>query len=123
MMKNEEDLGKRHEALIEQLEKAEVGSWALDASIHRWRFRSGEPMTFRDDDPQPYTTSIDAALTLVPPGDWNACFTTYYRSAHICPIDPDSQGVSDPRTGRCDRAASVPLALCIAALKTNRQGA
>lgn len=64
-----------------------------------------------------FTRSIDAALTLVPEGAYSTSIATAYRSVHVSPIDPDSYGISDPRTGRCDHAATVALAICAAALK------
>jgi len=73
-----------------------------------------------------YTTSFDAAMTLVPEGNWepygsavspwNVVITTAYNSVSVCPIDGDSTGMRDKRGGR-SRARSVPLALCAAALR------
>lgn len=57
----------------------------------------------------PYTSSIDAALTLVPEG----CYWAVYRSG-MAYVKPDEDG---PQERDLAAAATPALALCIAALK------
>ena len=67
-----------------------------------------------------YTGSIDAAMTLVPEDTeslpWNVTTASHYGSASVIPVDGKSTGVCDERTGH-GRAATLPLAICIAAIK------
>lgn len=104
--------------LITALEKAEAGSRELDAMIARhlqWEckvlFGSMHwvtPSGGRGSLPS-WTTSIDAAVTLVPPGhDW----VLYSDGCAGCaPRDPEDLPISD------HYGATPALSLCIAALK------
>ncbi len=106
--------------LLEKLEAATEGSRALDEAID-----IAIKGTYFDS--KPYTTSIDAALTLVPEG---------YRMKHLSTGDPDLSEKNDQRYSQCilyphldndkcwkmgiktcEQASSPALALCIAALK------
>jgi hypothetical protein len=125
--------------LIKHLEAAKEGSRQLDALI----CESGLEIAGRDDpcgwgpDPsgrdavaeleapsrvQHYTTSIDAALTLVPQG-WIWQVRVLYRGL---PRPTNRAVVANDRTGMvltgeyCEAEASTPaLALCIAALRAH----
>lgn len=101
--------------LIKRLEEAKEGSRELDCDL--WVQASidvGFPLD-KALDAAPafapyYTTSIDAALSLVPEGmGWNVGFLKKAPRPHAW--------VGDLRTVY---AASVPLALCIAALKARQ---
>ena len=120
--------------LIECLEAAETGSRELDARIYEclgYRVRRrGQSMRhgrrywrswvwLNSDNPRrweamsDYTTSIDAALTLLDEG-WEYEITTLYGVAHVeLPLNASD---IDPQIGR-RKDDNVPLALCIAALK------
>lgn len=126
--------------LLTRLENAKEGSRELDALIvaelndamvtpyppradygpgNQWQFWSRDGKHFLGNESAPrfkiphYTTSLDAALTLVPGGDWHwqvrqdpSC----YRAAMISGKIPDIKFVRG--------AAPTPaLALCIAALR------
>lgn len=100
--------------LIERLEAATAGSRELDAEIaHAIGAFKPKPVTARDENfwTQHYTTSLDAALTLVPDGyDY-----IIYR------IDGEYYAEVGP-TGsfgftKCVGAPTIALAICIAALK------
>jgi hypothetical protein len=126
--------------LIKHLEAANEGSRQLDALI-----REGVLDGAGRDDPcgwgseplgpgavaeleapscaQRYTTSIDAALTLVPQG-WIWQVRVLYRGGRPTPIN--RAVVANDRTGMvlageyCEAEASTPaLALCIAALRAH----
>lgn len=67
----------------------------------------------------PFTASLDAAMTLVPPSDrwpWNITMATFYGSASVIPCHGGSYGINDPHAGH-GRAATPALALCAAALR------
>jgi len=116
--------------LIQRMETATEGSRELDAAIYRLLYsgklvdllrRSGvTDMEYCPD----YTTSLDAALTLVPEG---------YRLYNLSDQLDDRRGrwfagiandvppiVNPPATSYMAHAPSPPLALCIAALKARR---
>jgi hypothetical protein len=95
--------------LIERLERATDGSHALDHAIAK-RFYAAAAV---DQDVFPaYTSSLDTAMTLVPPGlDWAVHQTADGVFATV--LTPDAvehEGVSD----------KPALALCIAALKARK---
>lgn len=116
--------------LIKKLESAECGSRELDRQITETAFDdevcdgpADNPVCRHKDDvvwynvPH-YTTSLDAALTLVPEGMMIADFSQ-------APIDRagpwrcgiyDDEGIVAATAGR----ATGPLALCIAALKARQ---
>lgn len=95
--------------LIERLEKATEPEWELDAAIARLDDIREAFGDCADDEVPPYTSSIDAALTLVPEGckwlvqdlgiGFEAC--TYPRKGVPCAA----------------KGAAPAIALCIAALK------
>ena len=98
------------DTLIRELEEATEGSRKLDEKIHKAIGDPGadDPRLFafeHGDYPPHYTTSIDAALTLVPEGcRWDI---QQDKTAAFASIDGET-------TGRC---ATPALALCIAALQ------
>lgn len=98
------------EQLIQKLEAATEGSKRLDYEI--WRNTGGAELSDWEDRIWPaYTTSLDAALSLVPEGlSWFAEMNNgnAHAGAHWPKCDPASQ---------FGHAATAPLALCIAALK------
>jgi hypothetical protein len=107
--------------LIERLEKATEGSRELDLAVAQavdgpWHY-TGEPP--RRIFCAAYTTSLDAALTLVPEG--------YSKDMAECPengavvrvyFGPIRENSAGEPTGR---ANTLPLALCIAALKARSE--
>lgn len=105
--------------LIARLEKATEGSMELDDAIH---LSLGEKLS--DDDSIVfvpfYTTSLDAALSLVPEGHSKDMAECPENGAvvrvYFGPIRENSAG--EP-TGR---ANTLALALCIAALKARQAG-
>ena len=122
--------------LIEQLERATEGSRELDVAITRACYPAliqQHASYYLADirvDIQPYTTSLDAALTLVPEGwAWNVSSNNV---ATICRNwDDDSAPVfwSQRPTRRHvawsehkGTVATPALALCIAALKAQEKG-
>ena len=94
--------------LIAKLEAATEGAWALDKEIAVLeREKIGD---CADDEVPPFTTSLDAALTLVTRGtQWHVNTSEYaeYRAE----VD----------YGMSIWAKTAPLAFCIAALKARRQ--
>lgn len=135
------------EDLIKRLEEAEKGSVELDEAIMAHFYRREERFigAWEDDgmdeknvrrvknkvwvDPatdkwvcthaKPYTTSLDAALTLVPDGAQWKVGTRDRKAWGILDGDPEVYW-ADLEIGEfsCDTAAlSAPLALCITALK------
>lgn len=99
--------------LIAKLEKAEAGSRELDACIAEMLSPSDDPaydaMLYGDYPPR-YTTSIDAALTLVPERTQLALNRTGFEDqADTCRAEVDWSNST--------WADTLPLALCIAALK------
>lgn len=121
--------------LIARLEAATEGSRELDSAIALtvgWTFekRAGEtkrwwrepngPVWFRDTSPPFFTTSLDAAMTLVPDG-------YFWRMGHVEQLSEDDEVMYGAELLRylhvADRSDSMghgltaPIALCIAALK------
>lgn len=120
------------EDLISRLEKAEAGSPALDREINRvlspdhtkpwmgpgyWYDDSTQPG--QNERYRPYTTSIDAALTLVP-DEWTAWEVASrggkrkFRAEVSRLRDPSDYGSEE---GEYGHASTPALAICIAALK------
>ena len=105
------------------LKAAEFGSRNLDLSIERLVAKGG---VIGPDGVPHYTTSLDAALTLVPE-DWNASVNT---EGHVCMFrpHPETDDIEDHKKWISEqgafanlewffRAASPALALCIGCLK------
>jgi hypothetical protein len=127
--------------LIERLEAAEAGSQLLDAEIAILVDAQGEPWepsarTIINGSPhntvadlakywprlQRYTTSLDAAMTLVPAGADSAgeCFRLEHwnsNGVHAPHIRASAWVAGAPRV----QAATPALALCIAALRARGQ--
>ena len=83
--------------------------------------RRSYPQRWQDDERLPrYTTSLDAALTLVPVDPkggwyWRVGHSSLYRGwAHLNRYHPDNCDTGDETSGN---AATPALALCIAALR------
>lgn len=105
--------------LIEKLEAAAEGSRALDAQIHAFVFG----ITHSDDWPH-YTTLLDAALTLVPEGDYDQFWIRSSRGDErhklwrvriaLETIEENDTGTGPVAFGQADTPA---LALCIAAFR------
>jgi hypothetical protein len=106
--------------LIEKLEAATEGSRELDAAIHR--LVVPKPMYAIDGWPGAealdYTTSIDAALTLVPEG---FAYTIHKEPpnthSYIRLWNPFKRGHQQTAVG-----SNTALAICIASLKAIKQG-
>lgn len=128
--------------LIERLEKATEGSHQLDAEVAKaigWEKRYISQEDAIGDwhapggaiKPLPrFTTSLDAALTLVPEG-WSPSMFSWAHPA-LSPLNElvrvslvvEGTGAgSDPliRSYRVGEASTAPLALCIAALKARSE--
>ena len=112
--------------LIERLEKATEGSDALDAAIHR--AVTGEvviegppfnmPVVMRGGNPVAIprrSRSLDAALTLVPEG-----YFVTLATRKDAPPEAFVWWANDTRS-EYGQAPSLPLALCIAALKARSE--
>ena len=97
--------------LLAKLESAECGSRELDRSIEAWRC-NGALVQWEF---PPYTTSLDAALTLVPEGWW---YVIRPDSAILGP--PNACDDCDSKLKDAFDIATAPLALCIAALKARQ---
>lgn len=111
--------------LIARLEKATVPDRKLDVLIKLVITNAAKPYSDlldtigvpgigwkpSEDEWPPFTSSIDAALTLVTPGcDW----LLNVRGNYACIWDDKESG----RHGRWEaQARSIPIAICIAALK------
>lgn len=101
--------------LIARLEAATGPSRELDEAISVWLHNAANPggrVVLWVAMPRPYTSSLDAAVTLVPEGHWwsaGAC----QRENHAT-VAPE--GVDDDRSHE-GYGATVALALVIAALK------
>lgn len=103
--------------LIQRLEAAEAGSRELDVEIAKllgvyiraW----GLPPYHPTENVSPYTTSLDAALTLVPEGLASAVGTMFGMSQPPWGVVWQANG----RPMATCEAATPALALCIAALK------
>lgn len=112
--------------LIARLEEATEGGWLLDseisATVHGMLDQDWDDPRWHEGGPA-YTTSLDAALTLVPEGSaWAVSIgddpDVYIRGmprATVMPPRPYS-GAND--ASEC--AATPALALCIAALKARQ---
>lgn len=104
----------------------EKPSWDLDVSIEcALAGRSPPTEVFTGYQPTPYTTSIDAALTLVPEG-WRArnmdtgdpSLKYAPPSADLIPLDSNDAGwVVHGEKRPLGQARTLALAICAAALK------
>jgi hypothetical protein len=94
--------------LIARLEAATEGSRELDEAVSEFVFMETRITPFR----RPYTTSLDAALTLVREGDeWSVTNLYGFAQAEVGLNDSDGSHT-------CRRKDdNVVLALCIACLK------
>lgn len=106
--------------LAERCEQATGPDRELDYAIADAALGSIKP-PFRRGYCERYTASLDAAMTLVPEETrwpWNVTIATAYRSVSVIPNHGDSYGVNDPFCGHSrGKAATVPLAICAAALR------
>ena len=109
-------------ALIGKLTAAKAGSTDLDNKIDKWRWGSDQLTV------TPYTSSIDAALTLLPE-DLQFGFNMdieetaegwcgYVWLDH--PTNKDGYCRTRPRPTKRECNEEIPLAICIAALKGRR---
>jgi hypothetical protein len=115
---------ERYAALIEELERATAGSRELDVAIGRavgWYreaadFDPGDELPVRPTLPF-YTTSLDAALTLVPP----EC-ATLLALGHGAKssVSIGTLGNAETKWIGDGAAPTGPLALCIAALRARQ---
>lgn len=115
--------------LITELERADGGSRKLNARVGllvgTWHWPGETYHHYRADDgygayhfqePEPYTTSLDAAITLVPKG-WGFLLdcTVLDEPPRAVLCRPPSESVE------CPGSATPALALCIAALKARNE--
>lgn len=102
--------------LIERLAKATGPDRELDAAIaYRCTKAASAVMGFPS-----YTSSIDAALTLVPEGwHWEVSDSPkeFPARAGVSPVAPVDEWVCSDTGGQDASAATPAIALCIAALK------
>lgn len=111
-------------ALAERCEKASEGSSTLDGLIaHAAGYRVGDddsitaPNGNRADAIPGFTTSLDAAMTLVPTGhDWSLFFDNGSALAGCMPSSEDGCDLTDVP------GATPALALCAAALRAAVEG-
>ena len=98
--------------LIAKLEAATDGSRTLDTLIERVIVAPGQSFSLTT---PPYTSSLDAALTLVPEGlDEEIKRARHRKGWHVALWKPS-------RIGQIGDAPIPALALCIAALKARNQ--
>ncbi len=110
--------------LIEKLETTDRGGWMLNVAIHKAQANEAynnvssayESNIFVDDNEEgfyfgpSYSQNLDAAMSLVPSG-WNNINITQQNGIYSIEIDFES---IDDFSGR---AHSVPMAICVAAMK------
>ena len=109
--------------LISQLNTATKESRGLD--IKMWEWINNELVKYGSGNVNPilltkvphYTTSIDAALTLVPEG-WSLYHLDTFGGGGYCEVTPSDGDESDCINGQ---ASTPALALCIAALKAKEK--
>jgi hypothetical protein len=102
------------EALIERLRAAEVGSRELDALVDDYLLERGLRVIRISPGTPPWSTSVDAALSLVPEGQCVLLAVTPHRA--VC--DVHTRPLGDPAGfwPAHAEAATAPLAIVIAAL-------
>jgi len=109
--------------LIAKLEAAEGPSRELDAEIDILALESGwrEERYMTPDTTPHYTSSIDAALTLVPEGlRWRVSYVPVHQFASASVADGS---ILSPNTKEWEGKHTTPAsALCIAALKAGEKG-
>jgi hypothetical protein len=94
------------EQLIAALEKATGPAFELDRAITKWAYEGGGYMPSM---PNPFTSSIDAALTLVPKG-WEWVLDGGTGMSRVCFLKKNEPAI--------DLTASTPaLAICMASIK------
>jgi hypothetical protein len=115
--------------LIDRLEKATGPDKQLDASIFfavtgipahsKTPGYSGGTVSRRMQGLPAYTASIDAALTLVPAGDWQVHFTIHAESETFCFLHSNKlvQQFHSPGAIELEKRKPTAIAICIAALK------
>lgn len=116
--------------LIEKLEAAPEGSRELDAEIARWAHGDAAYLDQPYSTPMPYTTSLDAAMTLIPEGRTYGVGETRYYTHPLTSetLEPDGKIFGWARVTKdtpivasgeeFEAEAPTPaLALTIAALK------
>jgi hypothetical protein len=121
------------DTLPDRIESAACGSRELDAEIFNalatavhheggWtHLEIGGRMFHADREAPAYTTSIDAAMTLVPEEMRDEIeIVTLYRVARVT-INMNHTPDSGPFYGS-NEANSIPLALCAAALRARKDG-
>lgn len=121
--------------LINALEHAEGPSRELDQSIAVFVRNASNPpnrpKVIGVANCQAYTSSVDAALTLIPDGcdfgfEVEHCFggpCVYARclpGSWIAPVDDQRELVTIQRDTQSAAARMIPIALCIAALKARK---
>lgn len=100
--------------LIEQLEMALEPSRELDWKI--WFETSSEPADHGTDGWRRYTSSVDAALTLVPDGLLISMTIGHGK----CAANVKTGSIINPGTKEFPGYGTIAIAICIAALKARR---
>jgi hypothetical protein len=115
------------EELIAALETATGPKYVLDEAISCWRFAAYKLPPLR---PACYTSSIDAALALVPEGMWwhigagrTRADEPLYGAVILWPGDNPKPPYACDEVGAGEHPTSQAIALCIAALKAQGGGA
>ncbi len=122
----QEDAMTDTQALIAELQAATEGSRELDADVHNLIFgrRSdrASPIPHIGSDPEilTYTTSLDAAVSLIPEGYGFRLFVPNHRRLAKTMLSDD--WLDDDRLVMA-YSKTTPLAICIAALKAGRHRA
>lgn len=124
------ELAKRCEAATGPDTQLDV---VIACTLHGWVQAEGRPWLFYDPADKwkrsrkanPYTASLDAAMTLVPEdhtvqlSDWDATILREKGAwqAIILPMGARGNMTQYTFTNRCDHAATLALAICAAALR------
>jgi hypothetical protein len=99
--------------LAERVHKLQASDRGIDAEIH-WHINDGVGVGCRQDAPA-YTSSIDAALALLPKGSlWSTCHMEDGPSAQVIRPMPGGGFVNGFTKAT---AATAALAICAAALR------
>ncbi|HYF40924.1 MAG TPA: hypothetical protein VEA35_00625 [Ramlibacter sp.] len=112
------------EELIARLEKATEGSFELNCAVQNWFREQPDGYDCGDDEIPYWSGSIDAAMSLVPEG-WPVVKLSNERNASFpddnAHVELATEHWADPQAGQGrvvdGHAATLPLALCIAALR------